>query len=65
MSDDRADISKTCWMLEGDACPRCGSEMATNGRVDWCLNDEVCGYCRKSTDAPLDSVADYDGSGLA
>lgn len=27
---------RTCWMLEGKRCPRCGSTVNTNGTNVWC-----------------------------
>ena len=60
------------WFLLDEDCPSCGYWMASNGYFDWCMNDDVCGYCRKPTRAPLDSQNDdpdelpaFNGEGLA
>lgn len=70
MTDYRLDnesIAATCYFIDDD-CPRCGYVMASNGYLDWCANDDVCGYSRKTMSAPLDSQnddPDFDGAGLA
>lgn len=39
-------IDQTCYFA-GEACPRCGQEVATNGKgLFWCGSDS-CGYERE------------------